>query len=158
MCVYVCVCVHICVYMCVYICMYVCIYVCIYICVYMCIYGGRYHDISVAHINMVLHKYLHQWRTQGGAPRICLPPFSKEGPTYIRGAWICSAPLISALCVTHSHFVRHGCGGLTPPGMVLVGAHICVAHPLFGAPCIRWYLWRTSIWCATATYLWSTET
>jgi hypothetical protein len=79
---------------------------------------------------------------KGRAPRICLPPFPEDGPTYIRGAWNCGAPLISAICVAHSHFVRHGCGGLTPPAMVLVGAHICVAHLLFGAPHIRWYLWR----------------
>jgi hypothetical protein len=76
------------------------------------------------------------------APWICLPPFLEDGPTYIRGVWICGAPLISAICVAHSHFVRHGCGGLTPPAMVPVGAHICVVHPLFGAPHIRWYLWR----------------
>jgi hypothetical protein len=82
---------------------------------------------------------------KGHAPRICLPPFPEDGPTYICGAWICGAPLISAICVAHTHFMCHGCGGLTPPAMVLVGAHICVAHPLFGAPQIRWYMWRISL-------------
>jgi hypothetical protein len=79
---------------------------------------------------------------KGRAPRICLPPFLEDGPTYICGAWICGAPLISAICMVYSHFVRHGCGSLTPPARVLFGAHICMAHPLFGAPHIRWYLWR----------------
>jgi hypothetical protein len=81
----------------------------------------------------------------GRAPRICLPPFLEDGPTYIRGARIYSAPLISTICVAHSQFVRHGCGGLTPPALVLVGAHICVAHHLFGAPRIRWYPWHISL-------------
>jgi hypothetical protein len=78
---------------------------------------------------------------RGHAPRICLPPFPEDGPTYIRGAWIRGASLISAICVAHPKFMRHGCGGLTPQALVLVGAHICVAHQLFGVPRISWYLW-----------------
>jgi hypothetical protein len=76
------------------------------------------------------------------APRICLPPFPENGPTDIRGAWKCGVPLISAICVAHSHIMHHGCGGLTPPAIVLVGAHICMAHPIFDAPSIRQDLWH----------------
>ena len=75
-----------------------------------------------------------------GAPRICLPPFPEGGPTHIHGACICGAPRVSTLCVAHPQCMRHGYGGLTPQALVLVGAHICVAHPFFGAPRIRRYL------------------
>jgi hypothetical protein len=105
------------------------------------LYGGRY-NISVEHIIKCSTKLYISGTPNCRAPRICLPPFPEDGPTYIRGARICGAPLISAICVAHSQFVHHRCGGLTPPALVLVGAHICVAHHLFGAPRIRWYLWR----------------
>jgi hypothetical protein len=67
---------------------------------------------------------------RGHAPQICLPPFPEDG-----------APLISSICVAHPKFMRHGCGGLTPQALVLVWAHICVAHPFFDTPRIRRYLW-----------------
>jgi hypothetical protein len=73
-------CMYMCVYMCAYMCVYVCIYMCAYMCVYVCIYGGRYHDISVAHINMVLHKYLQQWRTQGVRYRYACHLFQRWDP------------------------------------------------------------------------------
>jgi hypothetical protein len=62
-------------------------------------------------------------------------------------------PLISAICVAHSHFMRHRCGGLTPPAMGLVGTHIlvwCATHKEGPAAHITE--------CTTATYPWSTET
>jgi hypothetical protein len=40
------------------------------------LYGGRY-DISVAHIIMVLHKTLHQWRTIGLCATDMLATFSR---------------------------------------------------------------------------------
>jgi hypothetical protein len=54
----------------------------------------------------------------GHAPQICLPPFPKDGPTYIRGAWVSGAPLISSICVAHPKFMRHECGGLKPQALV----------------------------------------
>jgi hypothetical protein len=78
---------------------------------------------------------------RGHAPRICLPPFLEDGPTYIRGTCISGAPLLSSICVAHPKSMRHGYGGLTPQALVLAGAHLCVAHPFFGAPHIRRYLW-----------------
>jgi hypothetical protein len=45
------------------------------------------------------------------------------------------------ICVAHPKSMRHGYGGLTPQALVLAGAHLCVAHPFFGAPYIRRYLW-----------------
>jgi hypothetical protein len=75
------------------------------------------------------------------APRICLPPFLEDGPTYIRGACIHCAPLLSSICVVHPKSMRHGYGGLTPQALVFGGAHLSVAHPLLGAPRIRRYRW-----------------
>jgi hypothetical protein len=60
------------------------------------------------------------------APRICLPPFPEDGPTYISGACICGAPLLSSICVAHPKSMRHRYGGLTPQALVLDGAHLSV--------------------------------
>jgi hypothetical protein len=76
------------------------------------------------------------------APRICLPPFPDHGPTELRGAWIRGVPQIPAICVAHDDIMRHGCGGLTPPAIVPIGAHICVAHNMSGVPRIWQDLWR----------------
>jgi hypothetical protein len=78
---------------------------------------------------------------RGNAPKICLPPFLEDGPTYIRGAWISGTPLLSSICVAHPESMRHGYGGLTPQALVLAGAHLSVAHSFFGAPRIMRYLW-----------------
>jgi hypothetical protein len=75
------------------------------------------------------------------APRICLPPFPEDRPTYIRGACNCGAPLLSSICVAHPKSMRYGYGGLTPQALMLAGAHLSVAHSLLGAPRIRRYLW-----------------
>jgi hypothetical protein len=94
----VCICVRMCAYISVYMYVYVCIYVricvcmCAYMCVYVCIYGGRYHDISVAHINMVLHKYLQQWRTQGVRHGYACHLFQRRDPH---------------LSVAHAFVMRH---------------------------------------------------
>jgi hypothetical protein len=62
----------------------------------------------------------------------------------MRHRYVClrrrGAPLLSSICVAHPISMRHGYGGLTPQALVLAGAHLCVAHPFFGAPRIRRYL------------------
>jgi hypothetical protein len=75
-------------------------------------------------------------------PWIDLPPFLEHGPTELSGAWKCGAPWIHVICMAHIDMMRHGCGGLPPPALVLVGAHICVAHLTSSAPRIRQNLWR----------------
>jgi hypothetical protein len=94
------------------------------------------------------------------APRIYLPPFLENGPTELCGAWKCGVPRIRVICMAHSHIMRHGCGGLTPPVVVPIGAHTCVVHLTFGAPriakpvahilgCVAdTYPWSTKWWCA----------
>jgi hypothetical protein len=121
------------------------------------LYGGRY-DISVAHINMVLHKYIYLWRTKG----TCATDMSA---TFFRGwahlypwrmdQW-CATDLFHMRGASQIHAPRMW-GPDTPGPGARWGPH------MRGAPLVRCATNKVIsvahlFWCAMATYLWSTIT
>jgi hypothetical protein len=121
------------------------------------LYGGRY-DISVAHIIMVLHKTLHQWRTKG----MC----ATDMPATFSGGWAHIYPWrMDQWCVTDLCHMRGAppihapwmWGPHTPGYGAHWGPHMCGA-PLVWCATNKVVFVAHFTWCATATYLWSTKT
>jgi hypothetical protein len=122
------------------------------------LYGGRYHDISVAHISMVCHKYLHQWRTQG--------PCATDMPATFSRGWAHLYPWrmdlwcptdLCHMCGARPFHVPRMWGPDTPGYGARWGPHMrgaplvwCATHKVVSVAHI--------VWCAMPTYPWSTET
>jgi hypothetical protein len=94
---------------------------------------------------------------RGHAPRICLPPFPEDGPTYLwcMDQW-CATDLFHMHGAPQIHAPRMWVPNTPGPG-ARWGPH------MRGAPLVRCATNKVIsvahlFWCATATYLWSTET